>query len=40
MIMSPSRAGHALPELPRWRSGGARVDIAHGDALLEAMEQR
>jgi plasmid stability protein len=40
-VLSESpRTAEALPELPRWRSGGARVDIADRDALLEAMEER
>lgn len=30
----------SLPELPRWNSGGARVDIADRGALYEVMEGR
>jgi plasmid stability protein len=29
-----------LPKLPRWRSGGARVDVADRDSLYEYMEGR
>ncbi|MDH3403665.1 MAG: hypothetical protein OES32_06975 [Acidobacteriota bacterium] len=32
--------GRRLPALPRWRSGGARVDLADRDALYEVMEGR
>lgn len=40
VLCESPRAVDPLPELPRWRSGGARVDIADRDALLEAMEER
>lgn len=32
--------GAALPELPRFGSGGLRVDVADRDALYEAMGGR
>jgi len=28
----------SLPALPKWRSGGAQLDIANRDALYSAME--
>lgn len=31
-------AEEPLPELPRWKSGGARVDVADREALYETME--
>jgi hypothetical protein len=34
----PARGAVALPPLPRFRSGGARVDIANRDALYTAMQ--
>jgi hypothetical protein len=34
------RGGGALPELPRFGSGGLRVDVADRDALYEAMGGR
>lgn len=30
----------ALPPLPGWHSGGARVDVADREALFEAMDGR
>ncbi|HVS15698.1 MAG TPA: ribbon-helix-helix protein, CopG family [Thermoanaerobaculia bacterium] len=36
----PAAAETPLPELPRWRSGGARVDLADREALSEVMEGR
>ncbi len=30
----------SLPELPRWDSGGARVDVADRDELYRVMEGR
>jgi hypothetical protein len=33
-------AARALPELPRFDGGGARVDVADRDALYQAMEGR
>ena len=35
---APSR--RALRSLPRWRSGGARVDVANRDALYDLMDGR
>ena len=32
------RAKASLPPLPRWNSGGARVDIADRNALADLME--
>lgn len=32
------RAKASLPPLPRWKSGGARVDIADRNALADLME--
>ena len=40
VLADAPRSTSALPELPRWRSGGARVDVADRDALLEVMEAR
>jgi plasmid stability protein len=40
VLADAPRATSPLPELPRWRSGGARVDVADRDALLEIMEGR
>lgn len=34
----PGRAD-PLPPLPRWNSGGARVDVADRDALYELLER-
>lgn len=31
--------GQPLPRLPAWDSGGAKVDVADRDALLDAMEK-
>jgi len=31
-------SGQPLPRLPTWNSGGANVDVADRDALLEVME--
>jgi len=40
-LMLARRPGRpALPPLPTFRSGGARVDVADREALLEAMEGR
>jgi hypothetical protein len=36
----PAAAESRPPELPRWKSGGARVDIADRGALSEVMEGR
>jgi hypothetical protein len=30
----------ALPDLPSWKSGGARVDVADRDALATVMDDR
>jgi plasmid stability protein len=41
ILSEPPPAEEApLPELPRWHSGGARVDVADRDALFEVMEGR
>jgi hypothetical protein len=40
VLADAPRTASPLPELPRWRSGGARVDVADRDALLEVMEGR
>lgn len=40
VLADAPRSTSPLPELPRWRSGGARVDVADRDALLEVMEGR
>lgn len=37
---SPASVEEALPELPRWKSGGSRVDVADRAALYEVMEGR
>ena len=40
LLFRAERPGPAskLPPLPRLRSGGARVDVADRDALLQAMD--
>ena len=35
---SPPATDAPLPDLPRWKSGGARVDVADRDALAEVTE--
>ena len=40
MLLSARRRPAALPELPVFDGGGARVDIANRDALYDLMEQR
>jgi plasmid stability protein len=40
VLAESPRAASQLPDLPRWKSGGAQVDVADRDALLEAMEGR
>lgn len=39
-ILDAPRGDLELPELPTFRSGGHRVDIADRDALYQAMEGR
>ncbi len=34
----PASGRRALAALPRWRSGGARVDVADRDALHDLMD--
>lgn len=36
----PEAGAAPLPPLPRWKSGGATVDVADRDALYEVMEGR
>jgi hypothetical protein len=36
----PASGRRALTPLPRWRSGGARVDLADRDALHDLMDGR
>lgn len=40
VLADAPQATGPLPELPRWKSGGARVDVADRDALFEVMEDR
>ena len=40
LAASPQPGEEALPELPGWHSGGARVDIADRSTLYEVMEGR
>lgn len=35
---TPAASRRALAPLPRWRSGGARVDLADRDALFTLMD--
>ncbi len=39
-LLQAPRERTPLPELPRFRSGGHRVDIADREALYQAMEGR
>jgi hypothetical protein len=36
----PAAPRGSLPALPRWRSGGAQVDVSNRDALYSVMEGR
>lgn len=38
VLREAPKEGEDLPELPRWRSGGAQVDVADRDELERAME--
>jgi Arc/MetJ-type ribon-helix-helix transcriptional regulator len=39
LVLAERPEGEAeLPELPVWRSGGARVDVAHRESLYDLME--
>lgn len=38
LLQRPKPSG-GLPEIPTWRSGGARVDVANREALYEAMDR-
>ena len=40
MLSSQPKRRAALPDLPKFRSGGSVVDIADRDALYQAMEGR
>jgi hypothetical protein len=40
MLSSQPKRHAALPDLPKFRSGGSVVDIADRDALYQAMEGR
>ena len=40
MLSSQRKRRAALPDLPKFRSGGSVVDIADRDALYQAMEGR
>jgi hypothetical protein len=40
LLLRSRRKRGALPGLPRFRGGGALVDIADRDALYQAMEGR
>ena len=39
-LLQRQPAASALPQLPTFDSGGARVDVADRDALYRAMEDR
>ena len=39
ILDDPGPAPAALPPLPRWDSGGARVDIADRDALYALLDR-
>ena len=39
MLLDRRKAPEAPPPLPRWDSGGARVDVADREALYNAMER-
>lgn len=38
VLEEPAREPEPLPDLPRWRSGGASVDVANRDELYGTME--
>jgi plasmid stability protein len=38
VLSEPDPKTQRLPRLPRWRSGGARVDVADREALYKAMD--
>jgi hypothetical protein len=40
LLQQPRGGRRDLPPLPRWKSGGALVDIDDRDAVYEAMEGR
>lgn len=40
LLLRSEKKNRRLPPLPRFRSGGAMVDIADRNALYEAMEGR
>ncbi len=41
LMLSSEQKGHnAIPDLPKFHSGGSLVDIADRDALYQAMEGR
>jgi hypothetical protein len=40
LLLRSQRERGRLPALPKFRSGGARVDVADRDALYHAMEGR
>lgn len=40
VLYEPDTKTERLPKLPRWRSGGARIDVADREALYTAMEER
>ena len=39
VLDEPPARVDALPQLPRWDSGGARVDVADRGALVELLER-
>ncbi len=39
LLQQPRRSRSRLPALPRWKSGGALVDVDDRDALYEVMER-
>ena len=39
LLLTKPKATAKLPPLPKFRSGGARVNIANRDALYEVMER-
>ena len=40
LLFQPTRRRGEVPKLPRFKSGGALVDVADRDALYHAMEGR
>jgi hypothetical protein len=40
LLLSSQRKRERIPALPKFRSGGALVDVANRDALYHAMEGR